>query len=263
MKYRRIFLVIIVILALLVAITALASCQKEDQLEEAEIQPTVESEPSPAAPEPVPAEPTREPTEEVQADVEPDPTEVAATTTTDMDDFVSVTEFFHLKVPSGWSTEETAPGSALIIGNSEAALERYHGNSAVEPGDLILNVGFLPYMLLQQRELNSLDIQFDATPDVFMQSLLPMFRFAEDAIFNDVELISLTDDRDAGLMIVSNGEREGRILMFVAGDGVIALVSSVGYPDEMSEYEEIIPAIASEVVFSGAQEALYGTLLGG
>jgi hypothetical protein len=180
-----------------------------------------------------------------------------------MEEFVSATEFFTVKVPVGWSTEEHIPGAAFIMANSEAALDRYNSGSAVESGDLVLNVGFLPFVLLKQKELRHLDIQFESSPDVFLQSLLPMFHVTGDAATSDTELVPLSDERDAGMLTLSDGERQGMILMFVAGDGVIALVSTAGFPGELGEFQDIAYAIAAEVAFSGAQNALYGLLLGG
>jgi hypothetical protein len=180
-----------------------------------------------------------------------------------MQEFVSVTEFFSLKIPAGWSTEEAFPGGAFLMANSEAALDRYNNGGAVESGDIVLNVGFLPFVLLQRGELRHLDIQFEATPDVFLQSLLPMFHVTSDAAISDAELVSLSDERDAGMLTVLDDKRDGMILMFVAGDGVIAVVSTVGFLGEMSELREITYAVAADVVFSGAQDALYGALLGG
>lgn len=181
----------------------------------------------------------------------------------DMEGFTSATELFSVGVPAGWSVEELLPGGALVMANSAAALERYNDGGAIEPGDLVLNIGFLPFVLLQQRELRPLDIRFEATPDVFLRSLLPMFRRADDAAFGDAELVSLSDGRDAGMLTVSDEGREGMILMFVAGDGVVAFVSTVGFPGGMGGFQDVAFTVAAEVVFSGAQEALYGTLLGG
>jgi hypothetical protein len=79
----------------------------------------------------------------------------------------------------------------------------------------------------------------------------------------EAELVSLSDERDAGLLKVSDEGREGVVMMFTAGDSVIALVSTVVFPGEMGQLQEIAFSIAAEVVFSGAQDALYGALLGG
>lgn len=194
---------------------------------------------------------------------EPDATPTVEIRDEDMQEFVSTTEFFRVRVPSGWSTEERVPGSAVVMANSEPALDRYTSGSAVEPGDLVINVGFLPYRLLQSNELRSLDFQYEAPPDVFLQSLLPMFRTDEDLVIGDAELISLNDERDAGMLTVSGEGREGMILMFAAGDGVIALVSTVASPGEMGAFQDISYAVAATVAFSGANDALYGALLGG
>jgi hypothetical protein len=255
----------LVLLALVAALLALVACQDEEQLEEvestlvAEVQKTMQLESSQVEPE-VTAE---EPTQEAEVDVEPTPSEATVTAATDMEEFTSVTEFFTVKVPAGWSSEETFPGGAFIMANNEAALEHYNNDSAIDSGDFVLNIGFLPYLLFDQRELKPLDIQFEATPDVFLESLLPMFNVTDNADLSDVELVSINEGRDAGMLVVSDEGREGMILMFEAGDSVVAFVSTVGFPGEVAEFQEIAYAIAAEVTFSGAQEALYGRLLRG
>jgi hypothetical protein len=267
-------------LLLLVALLALAACQKSEQLEEEEptleavAQMTLQPAPSPTPQEPTQAPteeptgaPTQEPEEEATPEVEPAPTEVPATATTEMEEVVSVTDLFRVKVPAGWSSEETFAGGTFTMANSEGALERFKNSHPVQSGDLVLNVGFLPFELFRQREVVPLDIQFDATPDRFLGSLLPVFRVAEDALLSEPKLVSLSDERDAGLLTVSDeaaGEgRDGLILMFSAGDEVVAIVSAVGFPGEIDAYQEIIYAVASEVLFSGAQDVLYRTFLGG
>lgn len=253
---------VIVMAVIVTAVFALATCQKKNQVEEAtptlepEVQTTME-------PETMAEEPTVAQAEEPQSDTEAAPPEVPAITTADMVEYVSVTEFFTVKVPAGWSSEETLSGGAFIMANSEAALERYRNDSPADSGDFVLNIGFLPYELFQQREVKHLDIQFEATPDIFLQSLLPMFNTTGDAILSDIELVSINDERDAGMLTVSDEGREGLILMFVAGDGVVAFVSTSGFLGEMAEFQEIAYAVVSEVTFSGAHEALYGRLLGG
>lgn len=149
------------------------------------------------------------------------------------------------------------------MANSEAALDRFNSDSAIESGDVILNIGFLPYELFRQREVVPLDILFEATPDVFLQSLLPMFRIADNAVLSDPELVSLSVERDAGLLTVKEEGREGLILMFEAGDQVVAFVSAIGFPDELDSFQEITYAVSADLAFRGAQEALYGALLGG
>lgn len=181
----------------------------------------------------------------------------------DLEPYTSMTDLFHLGIPTGWSVEEHLPGRALLLANSDTALERYRSGSAVEPGDLVLNIGFLPFLLLQQRELRPLDIRFEATPDAFLQSLMPMFRVPDETAIGNAELVRLPGDVDAGLSTVASDGREGMILMIVAGDGVVALVSTVGYPGERDATRDTVYAIAAGVRFGGSQEALYGALLGG
>lgn len=176
---------------------------------------------------------------------------------------VSMTEFFSLAVPAGWSSAEPVPGGAFVMANSQAALDRHQGGQAVEAGDLVINVGFLPYRLLEANELRGLGFQFDAPLDVFLQSLMPMFKTDAALTFSQAELVSLGNDREAGRMTVSAEGREGIVLMFPAGDRVIALVSAVAAPGGMAQFEAVTYSVASGVTFGGEQDALYGALLGG
>lgn len=181
---------------------------------------------------------------------------------TEMQEYISVRESFSIQVPADWHTEEVVVGIALVTANSEAALERYNNGNTPESGDFILNVGFLPYELLQARELVPLNIQFEATPDIFLQSFLPVFRANGDAVVGDVELVSLSDTRAVGLLTFSDEGREGTVMVFIAGEEVLAFVSTVGFPGEMSEFQEITAAIAAEVEFTAPQQTLWFALLG-
>lgn len=220
---------------------------------------------------PAPAEAkdaTVSPTAEIDSDVDTAATQAPApeptTAASDMDEVVSITEFFRLLVPAGWVSEETKPGVSFVMANNEQALARFHNNSAVEPGDAVIHVGFLPYRLLQTNELRSLEFAYDASPDVFLQSLLPLFRPAGEAMLSDgVELVSLDSENEAGKLTVSGAGSEGLVLMFSAGDSVIGLVSAINAPGETTAYQDTAYAVAAGVEFSGAQDALYGTLLGG
>jgi hypothetical protein len=249
-------------LVVIVTILVFAINENEDQITEsastleAQIQATTRPDTPIAVAVPADEEPTLEPTEEAMPEVE-------TTEGVEMEEYVSATEFFSVMVPAGWRSEETFPGGALVMANSEAAFDRFDNDGALESGDLVLNVGFLPFELFRQREVVPLNIQFEATPDVFMQSVLPVFRASADAVPGDVELVSISDERDAGMMTVSDGRREGLILMYIAGDEVIAVVSAVGFPGEIDAFQETVLAIASGVSFSGAQGELYGALLEG
>jgi hypothetical protein len=182
-----------------------------------------------------------------------------------MEDYVSITDLFSARVPAGWSTSEIVPGAALVFANSAQALERYSTDSAVASGDLILNVGFLPLALLKENDLEHLGFQPEASPEVFLHSLLPLFRVGPDPaadVVGEPQLVSLGDDRDAGLVAISAEGSEGLILLFAAGDNVVALLSAAGYPGELDAFRGITYAIASGVTYSGAQDVLYGALYG-
>jgi hypothetical protein len=181
----------------------------------------------------------------------------------DMAELVSMTEFFRLQAPSGWATAETIPGGAFIMANTDAALERYRSGGAVESGDFILNIGFLPDTLLESNELRPLDIQFGAPPDVFLRSLLPMFNPVSGTPLSDPELVSVSEVRDAGQLIVVDVDREGMILFLEVGEGVYALVSTIAAPGETGQFQDITYSIAANIEFSGAEGELYGALLGG
>jgi hypothetical protein len=179
--------------------------------------------------------------------------------------FVSSTELFSLYVPTGWSMEEVVPGASLVMANSETALARYRNGNALESGDLVLNVSFLPLAFLQEKELSHLGIQVEAPPDAFFQSLLSMFLLGDQPAREaggEAELVSMGDERDAGLLSLSEDGREGLILVFTAGKDVFAFVSATTYPDEMNEFQEITYAVAYGVTYSGSQDALYSKLYG-
>jgi hypothetical protein len=239
-------------LAIMLTLFALAACQPLDQQqEETTVVPTasVEAQETPG---------------EVATEGVPDSSSgIPITGDIEMEQIVSVTEFFSLQVPEGWSSEEVIPGANFVMANSEQALERYRAGKVIETGDFVLNIGFLPYRLLQTNELRSLDFQFDAPADIFFQSLIPMFRTADTLAPSEPQLVTLNNKREAGLLKISERGREGAILMIFAGDSVIALVSSVAYPGEMDQFQGIADSIAAEVEFSGDQDALYGIRLGG
>lgn len=180
-------------------------------------------------------------------------------------EFVSSTDLFNLYVPTGWSTKEVIPGADLVMANSDAALGRFAKNGAIESGDIVLNVGFLPLALLQEKELSHLGFQFEASPDVFLQSLLPMFHVGDKpagSAAGDVTLVSLGDGREAGMLTLSEERRQGSILVFAAGKDVFAFISATTFPGGMGEFQEITYAVAAGVAYSGSQEALYQKLYG-
>ena len=179
--------------------------------------------------------------------------------------FVSSTELFKLYVPADWRTEEALSGANLIMANSEAALEHYRSEGALESGELVLNIGFLPLSLFQEQALAHLKIQTKASPEVFLQSILPMFLVegepAKD-VAGQVVLVSLDDGRDAGTLTFSKEGRDGMILVFTAGKDVFAFVSAATYPGGLGEFQETIYKIAAGVAYDGSQSALYSKLNG-
>lgn len=179
--------------------------------------------------------------------------------------FVSSTELFKVYVPTGWKTEEVIPGVDLIVANSGAALEHYRSEGALESGELVLNIGFLPLSLFQEQALAHLKIQTEASPEVFLRSILPMFLVEGEPagdVAGEVVLVSLGDGRDAGNLTFSKEGREGLILVFTAGKDVFAFVSATTYPGGLGEFQEAVYKIAAGVAYDGSQSALNSKLNG-
>jgi hypothetical protein len=179
--------------------------------------------------------------------------------------FVSSTELFSLYVPTGWSMEEVVPGASLVMANSETALARYRNGNALESGDLVLNVSFLPLAFLQEKELSHLGIQVEASPNAFLQSLLPMFLLGDQPAreaAGEAELVSLSDGSEAGMLSLSEQGSEGLILVFTLGKDVFAFISATTYPGGMNEFQEVTYGVAAGVTYSGSQDALYSKLYG-
>ena len=179
--------------------------------------------------------------------------------------YVSPTELFKVYVPTGWKTEEVVPGADLIMANSGAALEHYQSEGALKSGELVLNIGFLPLALFQEQALAHLKIQTEASPEVFLQSILPMF-LVEGEPAKDVAgqavLVSLGEGRDAGMLTFSKEGRDGLILVFTAGKDVFAFVSAATYPGGLGEFQETIYEIAAGIAYDGSGSALYSKLNG-
>jgi len=179
--------------------------------------------------------------------------------------FVSSTELFSLYVPTGWSMEEVIPGADFVMANSEAALEHYRSESALESGDLVLNIGFLPLALFQEQALAHLNIQTEASPVVFLQSILPMFLVDGEPAGNvagQAILVPLGDGRDAGMLTFSKEGRDGLILVFKTGKDVFAFVSVVTYPGGMVDFQETVYEVAAGITYEGSGSDLYSKLNG-
>lgn len=243
-----------IIFILIAALSTLVGCSKLKQIEEAASTLDAKGEamlhptPTPVPPEPEIEKPAEEPNYVISTE------------------YVSATEFFSVKAPNRWSIEEDLPGADLIMANSEAALDRFRSGSSVESGDFVVKIGFLPLALLEEKDLAHLGFQFGSSPEVFLTSLLPLFRINDEPAGNvvgEATLVAVSDGRDAGMLALLDAEREGMILMFEAGDGVIAFISTAAYPGEMSKYLQLTYAIAAEVAFKASQDTLYKALYGG
>ena len=180
-------------------------------------------------------------------------------------DFSSAAGQFNLKHPEDWVIEEDGKGIVLAMANSRAALDRFHASEA-EPGDFAMNIGFIPAAFFERGEFADLGIQLGAEPDVFLQSIMPMVRlikdFAESAVVSASELVSLSDEVEAGLLTVSNDQREGMFIVFEAVEGVIAIVSAMGYPGEVDGFQKITFTIAANIEYTGSAQDLTAAFFG-
>jgi len=180
-------------------------------------------------------------------------------------EYVSSTELFRLYVPVDWIMDEIIPGSDVVVANTESALSHYRSESALESGEFVLNIGFLPLALFQEQALAHLDIQIEASPEVFLQSILPMFLVGGEPARNVVGepvLVSLGDGREAGTLTFSKEGRDGSILVLKAGKDVFAFVSVTTFPGGMVEFRETAYEVAAGVTYDGSGSALYSKLNG-
>ena len=166
-----------------------------------------------------------------------------------------------LTYPTAWRIDETFSGAALVLANTTEAMERYSAGQSPAPGDFVVNVGLLPFALLQQRELRRYDVQLEASPDVFLESVLPIFHTTGNSTLGAVELVALDAEHSAGQVSLTANDREGWVLAAPAGERVAALISTVAYPGEMESFAEVAYRIAASIIFEGDGDALYGTLL--
>jgi hypothetical protein len=180
-------------------------------------------------------------------------------------EFSSATDQYSLRHPADWLVEEDRENSVLVMANSEAALERFNAGE-VEPGDFAINIGFIPAGFFQRPEFDDLDIQLGTTPDAFLQSIMPMLRvtadYGEATVVSDSELVSLSDEVKAGLLTVTNEEREGMFIVFEAVEGVIAFVSAAGHPAEVVGFQEIAFDIAANIGYRGSSNDLAAAFFG-
>ena len=182
--------------------------------------------------------------------------------TPEMQKFVSERDYFSVEVPTDWQTEEIVPGAALLTANSDAALERYKSGDMPESGDFVVSFGFLPYNIVQAPQVASLHIQYDASPDVFLQSMMPLFRVSDGASISDAALVSVSDTRDVGVINFSSNGREGSVLVFHAADRVVAFISTVGFPGDTEDFQATLNVIAASTEFTAPQNALWAVMIG-
>ncbi|MDH3299313.1 MAG: hypothetical protein OES24_02295 [Acidimicrobiia bacterium] len=170
---------------------------------------------------------------------------------------------FEMSFPATWTVIETFDGGAVVLANKQEAMERYQSGAAPEEADLVVNIGFLPATLFEQRELRRFEVTDDLAPDDYLRAVLPIFEPAEGATLGEVELVRLPDGPEAGAVNVEAPDREGRILALAAGPRVRVIVSMTTAPAQRDGYDEVVEAIAATTTFSGDGDALYGRLLTG
>ena len=172
---------------------------------------------------------------------------------------------FSVAYPAGWIAFEHEDGIGLAIANSDAAMTRFGVGESV-PGDLALNIGFIPAAWFAMGEWEDVGIQLEATPDVFLQSIMPMLRlteaYAEGAVIRDSELVSLSDGVEAGLLTVSYGERVGMLIVFETTEGVFAFVNALGNPAEVEDFQKIALAVAASIEYTDSAENLRDSFFG-
>jgi hypothetical protein len=174
-------------------------------------------------------------------------------------EFSSATDQISLRHPVDWVVEEDGEGIVLVMANSRAALRRFH-NGEAETGDFAMNIGFIPTSFFERREFADIDIQLGTVADAFLRSIMPMLRLTGDnterTVVSASELVSLSDEVEAGLLTVTNEEREGMFIVFEVAEGVIAFVNTAGYPAEVVGFQEIAFDIAANIDYTGSAENL-------
>ena len=170
-----------------------------------------------------------------------------------------------IMVPPGWVIEEDADGVRLVLANAEAALTTFKEGELPKPGEVVITIGFIPAALFAEKDFSHVGIQLEASPDLFLQSIMPMLRItgAETADVSGSELVPLSGEREAGLATIATLQREGSLLVFEAAEGVMAFVSTVAYPGELPDLQAITFAVASSLDYTGSADALTAAFYGG
>ena len=170
---------------------------------------------------------------------------------------------FETSYPEAWTGVESFDGGSLVLANTTDAMDRYQSGASPAADDLVVNIGFLPATLFEQRELRRFDVTMDLAPDDLFRAMLPIFDPAGDAAIGDVELIDLGGGNQAAAAAVTASGGEGRILTLPAGERVTALISTKTAPGQSDRYDDVVGRIAAATVFGGDADALYGRLLTG
>lgn len=175
----------------------------------------------------------------------------------------SPSDQFEVSHPVTWVVEETFDGGAVVLANTQEAMDRYRDGAAPDDDDLVVNVGFLPATLFEQRELRRFEVTEDLAPDDYLRAALPVFETVDGASVGEVELVMLPDGSEAGAVSVEAADREGRILAVEASPRVTAIISTTTAPGKRHGYDEVVESIAASSAFDGDDGALYGRLLTG
>lgn len=167
--------------------------------------------------------------------------------------------------PSGWVVEEDADGVRLVLANAEAALTTFNAGEQPKPGEAVITIGFIPAALFAEKDFSHVGIQLEASPDLFLQSIMPMLRItgAETADVSGSELVPFSDEREAGLVTIATPQREGSLLVFEAAEGVMAFVSTVAYLGELPDLQAVTFAVVSSLDYIGSADTLTTAFYGG
>lgn len=178
----------------------------------------------------------------------------------------SYSGLFSLHLPPDWVVTEHVDGNGVLLASSEQALLRLNAGTALRPGELAMNIGFMPVVWFATPEFSDLGIQPGSSPGWFLTSIKPMIRltpsYAEGAVVDGPDLVLLDAGVEASVLTVSGETRAGLLIVFEPTDGVFSFVSLIGYPGELSSHRWVAYAVASSISYKGSAEALAAAFSG-
>jgi hypothetical protein len=179
---------------------------------------------------------------------------------TTMTMFDSDSGLFSLRLPSDWVVTEHVDGNGVLMASSETALLRLNAGTALLPGELAMNIGFIPVAWFASPEFAGLGIQLGSSPARFLASMKSMIRlsrgYTEGTVVGDPEPVLVDTDVEAGLLTVSGETCGGLLIAFEPTEGVLSFVTMIGYPGELSSHREVACAVASSISWAGSAEDL-------